>query len=154
MILWLFLIVLLVHRGGVSDANTLRIILYRRRDPETLEDQAAALWANRPLVCVSPMSKSDAQAANRDSERQTSSPIYKTVLLFGPPGVGKGTQSNNIVDDFGLKQVSTGDLLRNETKLQTTLGKKIESIELAKFIADLKLIELGYDIEEPFYIGE
>lgn len=50
------------------------------------------------------------------------------LIIFGPPGVGKGTQSNNIVDDFGLKQVSTGDLLRNETKLQTTLGKQIESI--------------------------
>jgi len=50
------------------------------------------------------------------------------VIIFGPPGAGKGTQSNNIVKDFDLKQVSTGDLLRNEVKLQTTMGKKIESI--------------------------
>jgi len=50
------------------------------------------------------------------------------LIIFGPPGAGKGTQSNNIVGDFDLKQVSTGDLLRNEIKLQTELGKKIESI--------------------------
>ena len=49
------------------------------------------------------------------------------LIIFGPPGAGKGTQSNNIVSDFDLKQVSTGDLLRNEIKLQTDLGKKIES---------------------------
>ena len=50
------------------------------------------------------------------------------LIIFGPPGAGKGTQSNNIVNDFNLRQVSTGDLLRNEIKLQTDLGKKIESI--------------------------
>ena len=50
------------------------------------------------------------------------------IILFGPPGAGKGTQSNNIINDFNLIQVSTGDLLRNEVKLQTELGKKIELI--------------------------
>ena len=50
------------------------------------------------------------------------------LIIFGPPGGGKGTQSNNIVNDFDLKQISTGDLLRNEINLQTDLGKKIESI--------------------------
>jgi len=50
------------------------------------------------------------------------------LIIFGPPGAGKGTQSNNIINNFDLKQVSTGDLLRSEIKLQTDLGKKIESI--------------------------
>ena len=50
------------------------------------------------------------------------------LIISGPPGSGKSTQSNNIVNDFDLKQVSTGDLLRNEIKLQTNLGRKIESI--------------------------
>jgi adenylate kinase len=50
------------------------------------------------------------------------------LIIFGPPGAGKGTQSNNIVNDFNLIQVSTGDLLRNEIKFQTNLGKKIEII--------------------------
>jgi adenylate kinase len=48
--------------------------------------------------------------------------------MFGSPGAGKGTQSKNIVNNFNLKQVSTGDLLRNEIKLKTNLGKKIEKI--------------------------
>ena len=39
------------------------------------------------------------------------------LIIFGPPGAGKGTQSNNIVNNFDLVQVSTGDLLRKEIKL-------------------------------------
>ena len=50
------------------------------------------------------------------------------VIIFGPPGAGKGTQSNNIVKKFNLYQISTGDLLRNEVKNQTELGKDIENI--------------------------
>ena len=50
------------------------------------------------------------------------------VIIFGPPGAGKGTQSNNIVKKFNLYQISTGDLLRSEVKNQTELGKDIENI--------------------------
>ncbi len=50
------------------------------------------------------------------------------VIIFGPPGAGKGTQSLNIVKKFNLHQVSTGDLLRNEVKNNTDIGKDIENI--------------------------
>ena len=50
------------------------------------------------------------------------------VIIFGPPGAGKGTQSQNIVKKFNLFQVSTGDLLRNEIKNKTQIGKEIEEI--------------------------
>ena len=50
------------------------------------------------------------------------------VIIFGPPGAGKGTQANNIVKKFNLFQISTGDLLRSEVKNQTDLGKDIENI--------------------------
>ena len=50
------------------------------------------------------------------------------IILFGPPGAGKGTQSNNIVNFFKLHKVSTGDLLRNEVKNNTKLGDKINLI--------------------------
>jgi adenylate kinase len=44
------------------------------------------------------------------------------VILFGPPGSGKGTQSEKIIDKFGLIHLSTGDLLRSEINRQTALG--------------------------------
>ena len=50
------------------------------------------------------------------------------VIIFGPPGAGKGTQALNIVKKFNLYQISTGDLLRNEVKNQTSIGRDIEDI--------------------------
>ena len=50
------------------------------------------------------------------------------VVIFGPPGAGKGTQAHNISKKYKLYQVSTGDLLRNEVKNQTDIGKVIENI--------------------------
>ena len=50
------------------------------------------------------------------------------VVIFGPPGAGKGTQAHLIVKKFNLFQVSTGDLLRNEVKNKTSIGKDIENI--------------------------
>ena len=50
------------------------------------------------------------------------------VVIFGPPGAGKGTQANLIVKKFNLFQVSTGDLLRNEVENKTSIGKVIENI--------------------------
>jgi len=50
------------------------------------------------------------------------------VIIFGPPGAGKGTQSEFIVKKFDLFKLSTGDLLREEIKKQSLLGIKITSI--------------------------
>ena len=50
------------------------------------------------------------------------------VIIFGPPGAGKGTQSQNLVKKFKLFQVSTGDLLRSEIKKKSEIGKEIEEI--------------------------
>ena len=50
------------------------------------------------------------------------------VIIFGPPGAGKGTQSDFIVKKFNLFKLSTGDLLREEIKKKTPLGLKITSI--------------------------
>ena len=49
------------------------------------------------------------------------------IIIFGPPGAGKGTQSNFIVKKYKLHQLSTGELLRKEIKEKTKLGQKIES---------------------------
>ena len=50
------------------------------------------------------------------------------IILFGPPGAGKGTQANHIVNFFNLHKISTGELLRNEIKNDTDLGNKIKSV--------------------------
>ena len=59
------------------------------------------------------------------------------LILFGPPGAGKGTQARHIVNNHNYFQLSTGDLLRNEVKLKTELGNKIEKIiSEGKFVTD------------------
>ena len=50
------------------------------------------------------------------------------IIIFGPPGAGKGTQSDFIVKNFELFKLSTGDLLREEISKKTSLGLKITSI--------------------------
>lgn len=50
------------------------------------------------------------------------------IVLFGPPGSGKGTQSQKLVDKYGLIQLSTGDLLRGEIAEGTELGLKAKSL--------------------------
>ena len=50
------------------------------------------------------------------------------IVLFGPPGAGKGTQGEMLVNDHNLHKVSTGDLLRKEIDDDSALGKKIKNI--------------------------
>lgn len=52
------------------------------------------------------------------------------IILFGPPGSGKGTQSEKLIEKYGLKHLSTGDLLRSEIARETPLGLE------AKYLMD------------------
>jgi adenylate kinase len=59
------------------------------------------------------------------------------IILFGPPGAGKGTQAQFIVKKYNYFQLSTGNLLRKEVKLKTLLGAEIETlISNGKFASD------------------
>jgi adenylate kinase len=57
------------------------------------------------------------------------------IILFGPPGCGKGTQSEKLINHYSLRHLSTGDLLRLEMKTGTPLG-----LEAKKFIEQGKLV--------------
>ena len=60
------------------------------------------------------------------------------IILFGPPGAGKGTQAQFIVKKHNYFQLSTGNLLREEVKLKTPLGSEIEKlISNGKFVSDV-----------------
>jgi adenylate kinase len=65
------------------------------------------------------------------------------IILFGPPGSGKGTQSERLIAKYGLKHLSTGDLLRAEIAGQTPLGLAAQSI-IAKgqLVPDEVVIEI------------
>ena len=59
------------------------------------------------------------------------------IILFGPPGAGKGTQAQLIVKKHNYFQLSTGDLLREKTKKETKLGNEIEKvISKGNFVSD------------------
>ena len=59
------------------------------------------------------------------------------IILFGPPGAGKGTQAKYLVNKLNGYQISTGDILREEIKKDTDIGKKIiNNMNDGKFVSD------------------
>ena len=59
------------------------------------------------------------------------------IILFGPPGAGKGTQAKYLVKKINSFQISTGDLLRDEIKKDTEIGRKIiNDMNGGKFVKD------------------
>ena len=65
------------------------------------------------------------------------------LILFGPPGAGKGTQAIKIAEKFGWKHISTGDILRAEVTQGTQLGLKVKSVmETGHLVSDELLIEI------------
>ena len=65
------------------------------------------------------------------------------IVIFGPPGAGKGTQSSYIVKKFKLHQLSTGELLRKEIRDQTKLGVEISSIiDSGNLVSDIIVSDL------------
>ena len=63
------------------------------------------------------------------------------LILFGPPGSGKGTQSERLIAKYGLKHLSTGDLLRSEIAGKTELGLKAKSfMDAGQLVPDAVVI--------------
>lgn len=84
------------------------------------------------------------------------------IVIFGAPGSGKGTQSEKIIEEYGVEHISTGDVLRAEIKNRTELGKLAASyIDEGDFIPDSLMIKIlaavldakGKDIKGVIFDG-
>jgi adenylate kinase len=65
------------------------------------------------------------------------------LILFGPPGSGKGTQSAKIARKYNLRHISTGDIFRNEIKNKSPLGLKVQAIiEKGDLVPDDLLLDI------------
>ncbi|MCL2072422.1 MAG: adenylate kinase [Marinilabiliaceae bacterium] len=65
------------------------------------------------------------------------------IVIFGPPGSGKGTQSEKIIEKYGLTHIATGDILRNEIKNGTNLGNTAkEFIDKGQLVPDETIIRM------------
>ena len=81
------------------------------------------------------------------------------IILLGPPGAGKGTQAQRLVEHHGMLQLSTGDMLRETRKADTELGRKVADImdsgslvsdEIVSAMIDAKLSEMGPEVGAIF----
>src|SRR5262245_65601083 len=73
------------------------------------------------------------------------------LILLGPPGAGKGTQAQRLVEKHGIVQLSTGDMLRAAVKAQSPVGRKVKDVMARGDLCpeDLVVAIVGDRIEQP-----
>ena len=75
----------------------------------------------------------------------------KNIVIFGAPGSGKGTQSDKMIENYGLNHISTGDVLRSEIKKGTELGKTAASyIDNGQLIPDDLMVSILAGVYDSF----
>lgn len=75
----------------------------------------------------------------------------KNIVIFGAPGSGKGTQSEKLIAKYGLGHISTGDVLRNEIKKETELGKTAKQfIDQGQLVPDELIIAMLATVYDAF----
>lgn len=68
------------------------------------------------------------------------------IILFGPPGAGKGTQAEKLISQLDIPHLSTGNIFRANIKNETPLGKKVKAIlDSGKLVPDETVVELVVD---------
>jgi len=78
----------------------------------------------------------------------------KNIVIFGAPGSGKGTQSDKLIEKYGLEHISTGDVLRSEIKKGTELGKTAQQyIDQGQLIPDDVYDSFGRDHKGVIFDG-
>jgi adenylate kinase len=71
-------------------------------------------------------------------------PAQLNLILFGPPGAGKGTQADRLRDDFQLPYIATGDMLRTNVKDETELGRKAKRyMDAGELVPDDLIVEMA-----------
>ena len=90
---------------------------------------------------VSPKNTADELRGSIHKKTVSNTSIMQNIVLFGPPGAGKGTQSEYIIEKYGLLHLSTGDLLRAEIKEGTALGLQAkQNIDKGELVPDSVVI--------------
>ena len=75
----------------------------------------------------------------------------QNIVIFGAPGSGKGTQSDKLIEKYGLNHISTGDVLRGEIKKGTELGKTAAAyIEKGQLIPDELMVNILASVYDSF----
>lgn len=75
----------------------------------------------------------------------------RNIVIFGAPGSGKGTQSDLLIEKYGLNHISTGDVLRSEIKAGTELGKTAkEYIDKGQLIPDELMVSILASVYDGF----
>lgn len=78
----------------------------------------------------------------------------KNIVIFGAPGSGKGTQSDKLIEKYGLEHISTGDVLRSEIKRETELGRTARQyIDQGQLIPDELMISILAGVYDGFGRG-
>ena len=75
----------------------------------------------------------------------------KNIVIFGAPGAGKGTQSDKMIEKYGFGHISTGDVLRDQIKKGTELGKTAKGyIDEGKLIPDELMVDILASVYDSF----
>ena len=89
-----------------------------------------------------------------NQDKQDKKVVMKNIVIFGAPGSGKGTQSDLLIEQYGLGHISTGDVLRNEIKKGTELGKTAQSyIDKGNLIPDELMVSILAGVYDSFGRG-